>query len=307
MEETEAGPPATKTKEALMKSYRSLNLPAVTAAVIIALAITSPSFAQRGASGKTGGGNGFCGGGNNTHFNQIEKGTLSAADIKGLILMREEEKLARDVYLTLSEAWQLPIFDNIANAEQRHIDAVQMVFTTYESEIDDQGFNNEIGVFANAKLAKLYLQLVERGNSSLVEALNVGATIEDLDLKDLEDLLAETANDHVKLVYNNLAKGSRNHLRAFTRNLTAQGGTYSPAHIDQATFDAILDSEMERRMVYGPDGEVLATGGYGRGGQGRHGQGQGRGKGGGSGSGSGNGKCDGSGPHGRGQTGSTSS
>jgi hypothetical protein len=180
------------------------------------------------------------------------------------------------------------------------MDAVQMVFTTYESEIDDQGFDNTVGVFANAKLAELYLQLVERGNSSLVDALTVGATIEDLDLKDLEDLLAATANDHVKLVYNNLAKGSRNHLRAFMRALTAQGGAYSPDHIDQATFDAILDSEMERRVVYGADGEVLATGGYGRGGQGRRGRGQGRGNGGGSGSGTG--ECDGSGPQGGGQT-----
>jgi hypothetical protein len=293
-----------KTKEALMKSYRSLNLLAVTTAVILTLALASPGIAQqRRASGRAGAGNGSCDGGINSLFSEIEKGTLSTDEIDGLILMREEEKLARDVYLTLGEKWQLPIFGNIAGAEQRHMDAVQMVFTTYENEINDPGFDNTVGTFANSELADLYLQLVEKGNLSLVDALTVGAIVEDLDLKDLEDLLGADGNDndHVRLVYNNLAKGSRNHLRAFMRALTAQGGTYSPDHIDQETFDAILGSEMERRVVYGADGEVLATGCGGRGGQGRRGQGQGQGRGNRGGSGSGTGECDGSGPQGGGQ------
>jgi len=295
-----------------MKSYRSLNLLAVTTAVILSLALASPGTAQqRRASGRVGAGNGSCDGGINALFSEIEKGTLSTGEINGLTLMREEEKLARDVYLTLAEKWQLPIFGNIAGAEQRHMDAVQMIFTTYESEIDDPGFDNETGVFANSELAGLYHQLVDKGNLSLVDALTVGATIEDLDLKDLEDLLGADGNDnaHVKLVYNNLAKGSRNHLRAFMRALTAQGGTYSPDHIEQETFDAILGSEMERRIVYGADGEVLATGCGGRGGQGRRGRGQGQGQGQGQGNrgGSGNGECDGSGPQGDGQGGGPNS
>ena len=289
-----------------MKSYRSLNLLAVTTAVILSLALASPGTAQqRRASGRAGAGNGSCDGGINTLFSEIEKGTLSTGEIDGLTFMREEEKLARDVYLTLAEKWQLPIFGNIAGAEQRHMDAVQMVFTTYENEINDPGFDNTIGAFANSELANLYLQLVEKGNASLVDALTVGATIEDLDLKDLEDRLGATDNDHVKLVYNNLSKGSRNHLRAFMRALTAQGGTYSPNYIDQETFDAILATEMERRIVYGADGEAHEACGGGRGGQGRRGQGQGRGNRGGSGSGTG--ECDGSGPQGGGQAGGANS
>ena len=290
-----------------MKSYRSLNLLAVTTAVILSLALASPGTAQqRRASGRAGAGNGSCDGGINTLFSEIEKSTLSSGEIDGLTFMREEEKLARDVYLTLAEKWQLPIFSNIAGAEQRHMDALQMVFTTYDSEINDPGFDNTIGNFANTELADLYTELVALGSTSLVDALVVGATIEDLDLKDLEIRLTTTANDHVKLVYNNLAKGSRNHLRAFMRALTAQGGTYSPDHIDQETFDAILGSEMERRVVYGANGEVLATGCGGRGGhQGRRGQDQGRGNRGGAGSGTG--VCDGSGPQGGGQTGGPNS
>jgi len=291
-----------------MKSYRSLNLLAVTTAVILSFALALPGTAQqRRASGRVGAGNGSYNGGINTLFSAIEKGPLSTDDIDGLTFMREEEKLARDVYLTLADKWQLPIYSNIAGAEQRHMDAVQMVFTTYENEINDPGFDNTVGAFANNELAALYLQLVEKGNLSLVDALTVGATIEDLDLKDLEIRLTTTTNDHVKLVYNNLAKGSRNHLRAFMRALTAQGGTYSPDHIDQAAFDAILGSEMERRVVYGADGEALATGCGGRGGQGRRGQGQGQGQGRGNRGGSGAGKCDGSGPQDGGQAGGPNS
>jgi len=284
-----------------MKSYRSLNLLAVTTAVVLSLALASPGLAQqRRASGRVGAGNGSCDGGINTLFSEIEKGMLSAAEIDGLTFMREEEKLARDVYLTLADTWQLPIFGNIAGAEQRHMDALQMVFTTYESEIDDPGFDNTVGTFANTHLADLYTELVALGNTSLVDALIVGATIEDLDLYDLDEMLGNADNDHVKLVGNNLAKGSRNHLRAFMRALTAQGGTYEPQYLEQEPFDAILATEMERRVVYGPDGEVLATGGSGRGGQG-----QGRGNRGGSGSGTG--VCDGSGPQGGGQAGGPNS
>jgi hypothetical protein len=280
-----------------MNSFRSTNLLTVTAMVITFLAISSPGFSQRCAEARAGTGRGLGGGGYNALFDQIEKTPLSAAEIEGLTLMREEEKLARDVYTTLSDTWQLPIFGNIAMAEQRHIDALQMVFATYESEIDDRTFDYTVGVFANGELAELYLQLVKRGKSSLVDALTVGATIEDLDLEDLEDLLARTENDHIRVVYNNLAKGSRNHLRSFIRVLTAQGGSYSPGYLDQATFDTIVNSEMERRMVYGADGEVLATGGRGRSGQGRGGRGRGHGY--------AHGARKGSGPQGEGQTGGT--
>ncbi len=286
-----------------MKSYRSLNLLAVTTAVILSLALASPGVAQqRRASGQVRSGGGTCTGGVGTLFDQIEKGTLSAADIKGLILMREEEKLARDVYLTLADTWQLPIFGNIAGAEQRHMDALKRVLDLYE--VVDPVVDDTVGVFAITHLADLYTELVTLGNTSLMNALIVGATIEDLDLYDLDEMLGNAENDHVQLVGNNLAKGSRNHLRAFMGALIAQDGSYEPQYISQEAFDAILDSEMERRVVYGADGEAIAAGGNGRGGQGRRGRGQGNGNRGGSGSGTG--ECDGSGPQGGGQTGGPS-
>ncbi|NCB02187.1 MAG: DUF2202 domain-containing protein, partial [Spirochaetia bacterium] len=49
---------------------------------------------------------------------------------EGILLMREEEKLARDVYLTLYEKWNLRTFSNIARAEQKHMDAVAYLLST---------------------------------------------------------------------------------------------------------------------------------------------------------------------------------
>ncbi len=286
-----------------MKSYRSLNLLAVTTAVILSLALASPGVAQqRRGSGQVGSGGGACTGGVGTLFDQIEITHLNGDEESHIVYMREEEKLARDVYLTLADTWQLPIFGNIAGAEQRHMDALKKVLDLYD--VADPVVDDTVGVFANTHLADLYTELVTLGNTSLMNALTVGATIEDLDLYDLDEMLGNAENDHVKLVGNNLAKGSRNHLRAFMGALIAQDGSYEPQYISREAFDAILDSEMERRVVYGADGEAIAAGGNGRGGQGRRGRGQGNGNRGGSGSGTG--ECDGSGPQGGGQAGGPS-
>ena len=167
-----------------MKSYRSLNLLAVTTAVILSLALASPGVAQqRRGSGQVGSGGGACTGGVGTLFDQIEITHLNGDEESHIVYMREEEKLARDVYLTLADTWQLPIFGNIAGAEQRHMDALKRVLDLYE--VIDPVVDDTVGIFVNTDLAELYSVLVENGSNSLVDALGVGATIEDLDLNDL--------------------------------------------------------------------------------------------------------------------------
>jgi len=61
----------------------------------------------------------------------IPESQLSESEMQGLILMREEEKLARDVYTTLGEKWDLNIFINIAGSEQTHTDAVKYLLDRY--------------------------------------------------------------------------------------------------------------------------------------------------------------------------------
>jgi len=172
---------------------------------------------------------------------------LSDAEIAGLIQMREEEKLARDVYTTLYEKWGLAIFNNIAQSEQQHMTAVKFLLDKYG--LTDPVADSTVGVFSSEEMAELYATLTEDGILSLVDALHVGATIEDLDLYDLYELLGLTDNADIKTVYQNLAKGSRNHLRAFVYQLSINDAEYSAQYLDQDQINEILSSEMERGMV----------------------------------------------------------
>lgn len=173
---------------------------------------------------------------------------LSTNEINGLILMREEEKLARDVYQTLYEEWGLAIFSNIALAEQRHMNAIKSLLDKYglTDPVDGLG----VGEFYSPEMKALYDTLVGEGKQSLVDALTVGAKIEDLDIYDLYNLLDETDNADIKTVYENLAKGSRNHLRAFAYQLSIRGLTYLASdYLTQEEIDAIITSVWERGMV----------------------------------------------------------
>lgn len=170
--------------------------------------------------------------------------SLSEAEIAGLVFMREEEKLARDVYLTLYEQWSEPIFRNIAQSEQTHTEAVRTLLDKYE--VTDPVVDDSIGIFQNQELTTLYTELVAQGQASEVAALQVGALIEDLDIKDLDEQLALTDNADITLVYENLQRGSRNHLRAFVRQLAQRSVTYEPSYISPADYAEIIAGESER-------------------------------------------------------------
>lgn len=168
---------------------------------------------------------------------------LNATELSSLSFMREEEKLARDVYITLYNKWGVNIFTNISSSEQTHMESVLLLLNKYS--LTDPVGTNPVGVFNNTTLQGLYTQLVAQGNTSILEAYKVGATIEDLDIFDLKNALINIDNQDIRLVYDMLTKGSRNHLRSFYKNVLNAGGTYTPQYITQAEFDAIINSAME--------------------------------------------------------------
>jgi hypothetical protein len=169
---------------------------------------------------------------------QAASDSLSDAEAQGILYMREEEKVARDVYTTLYEVWGLTVFQNIARSEQVHMDAIKTLIDRYE--LADPVAGASVGEFANADLQDLYNELAARGSSSLTEALAVGALIEELDITDLQQRILDATHEDVAQVYENLLNGSRNHLRAFVSALGRYGETYEPVYMDQATFDEIV-------------------------------------------------------------------
>ncbi len=204
----------------------------------------------KGTGGQGGPGQGMRGNGSvnvQTLWDEIKTvktGTLTEQEKEDILHMREEEKLARDVYLTLYNKWHLRIFQNIARSEQTHMDAIKLLIEKYglKDPVEGKG----IGEFSNPKFKELYDKLVAEGSKSVLDALKVGAMIEELDIVDLQNCLNHTNKTDIRLVYENLMKGSRNHLRAFVSTIERMGGTYEPHYLSKEEFEKIVGSEMER-------------------------------------------------------------
>ena len=172
---------------------------------------------------------------------------LDLREKAGLIKMREEEKLARDVYQVLYQKWNHLTFAQIAKSEQQHMDTLKILLDKYG--VVDPISNTDTGVFADPELQELYHSLITKGEKSVVDALQVGATIEDLDIKDLYDLIEQSDNHDIKIVYQNLAKGSRNHLRAFSYRLSLNNSNYQAQFLSETQVNDIINSPKERGMV----------------------------------------------------------
>ncbi len=167
-------------------------------------------------------------------------GDLSAEEAAALTFMREEEKLAHDVYVTLYEQWGLPVFINISQSEQAHSDAVKALLDRYGLADPATG---TVGVFTDPELQALYTELVALGSQSVAGALKVGAAIEEIDILDLQERLAQTDNADLQQVFNNLLNGSYSHLRAFVSTLQTQTGeAYQPQYLSLEAYQAIISA-----------------------------------------------------------------
>lgn len=186
-----------------------------------------------------------------------------AAEIAGIIFMREEEKLARDVYLQLAELWEMNIFSNITQSEATHMDAVLTLIDM--KGLADPVLGMEVGEFQNQELQTLYDTLVAQGGESLADALLVGAAIEEIDILDLQEFLAETEDASVSEVYQNLLKGSINHLQSFVRTYERQTGEeYQPQYLTEEAFQEMISMSSSRGNGVG-EGRSSQPGGQGQG------------------------------------------
>lgn len=192
-----------------------------------------------------------CGGGSTSDTSSTDLSTalarapggssLSAEEIAAMRYMREEEKLAHDVYVTIFGLWPVGVFDNIAASETQHTEAILGLLTKYG--LDDPAAGKAVGEFEDPKLQALYDQLIAMGRAGEIEALRVGALIEETDIRDINAKLAITDNADIVQVYGNLLCGSTNHLRAFNEQLLARGVRYVPQVITQQEWDAIASAE----------------------------------------------------------------
>ena len=142
-------------------------------------------------------------------------GTLSDEEAGTLSMMREEERLAHDLYVALGEAWPDRRFDTISAAETRHGEATASLLANHD--LPDPSVGSNPGVYAYPELQELYDGWLERGLTSKAEALAVAAELERRDVTELEAATEATDHPDLRAVYDHLRAGSEKHLRAFER------------------------------------------------------------------------------------------
>jgi hypothetical protein len=193
-----------------------------------------------------------------------EAGTLDYNETTHLVFMREEEKLARDVYITLGSMYpEARVFQNIQDSEEEHTGSVQEILTKYG--LEDPNTDDELGVYTGEEwgeyFTKKYIELVEMGSKDLLSALYVGALIEELDMHDIVYCpveIVETVNTiddatecgqvytdekAIQTLYQNLLNGSANHLIAFVKSIEniIGEGKYEAQYLSQDEVNVILD------------------------------------------------------------------
>jgi len=174
--------------------------------------------------------------------NFITGQTLIESDKTALLFMLEEEKLARDTYMYLDDLWSINQFSNIKNSEQTHMNVIEDLLIQNDIEY----IILPLGEFENQALQDFYNQFVIDGAVNQANALQIGATIEDLDIVDLQDYMNATTNTSLIAVFNSLQCGSRNHLRSFVLGIENGGNTYTPQFLTQEDYNSIISESNEQ-------------------------------------------------------------
>jgi hypothetical protein len=170
------------------------------------------------------------------NFIKISSTELTEVEEEMLLYVREEEKMARDVYLFIADRFKQPIFKNIANSEKDHMDKVLCLLSHYNIEDPAQG----PGVFTNSEIQALYDELVALGSGPITDALTAGAIIEDYDIYDIHHWMTLTENENILNVFGNIVCGSGNHLIEFDSMLKSFGVQYVTEYISEEEYLAII-------------------------------------------------------------------
>ncbi len=267
----------------MLANLKNILIGVFSAVIVVAIGASAYSALASSGSGETaapasapesgnGRGNGNAGSdltdyrnGTGTSVLDLPASELNAEETAALLYMREEEKLARDVYNALYALWEQPTFSNIAASEGAHMAEVLVLLDRYA--LADPALTP--GAFSDPNLQALYDQLVAQGSVSLAEALKVGAAVEEIDILDLQARIAQTDNADIQSVFNNLMMGSYNHLNAFTGALLSQTGeTYQPLYLSAEAYAAITSAGSGNGNANGGNGNANGGNGNANGGNG---------------------------------------
>lgn len=181
---------------------------------------------------------------------------LNADEIEFLYAVREDEKLAHDVYSVFADKYPTaPQIGRIMNAESTHMAAVDSLFKYYEI---DYVPTTEVGVFASPERQEQFNTLSAQ-SSTLVEAFKTMAFIEEEGIAAYNAVVGDIENVNIKLVIEHLTKASGNHLKAVDRQIKSLGETYTPTVLTQEDYDAIINAPFTHGNAYG---QIKGNGGH---------------------------------------------
>jgi hypothetical protein len=183
---------------------------------------------------------------------------LTADEIEFIFAVREDEKIARDLYISFFGKFGLKPFENIGKAEDNHIKATEKLFDYYEIDYPALSGN---GKFENAIRQKLFDSLLLKVNTEL-DAFKVMAVLEESNIVEYGAVIKTVVNPNIKMVIENLAKASANHFKAAIRQITALGGTYTPEFLTQEQYRAVIAIGFEKgkRYMYKNNGSTTNSG-----------------------------------------------
>lgn len=171
---------------------------------------------------------------------------LTADEIEFVYAVREDEKVARDLYTAFFEKYSLKTFSNISRSEANHMRAVEILLEYYEIDFPAAG---EYGVFEDPARQAIYDTLLAKGNTAL-EGFRVMAQLEEENIVSYRNVLSDITNPNIKIVIENLGKASENHFKAAIRQITALGGTYAPKLMNQEEYKAMIAKGFEQGKRY---------------------------------------------------------
>jgi hypothetical protein len=157
-----------------------------------------------------------------------------------LAVMREQQKLARDVYDSMHKVWGLALFEEIGSAEAAHMEAVKSLLDQFVVADPVAATGDTPGKFVHRRFQQLYDSLVVLGTASPEGAFRVGAFVEEMDIVDLQRAVQATSSSDLKAIYKYMVVGSERHLLAFSRRLKRLGVIYQPVLLRAWEYERLV-------------------------------------------------------------------
>ena len=154
----------------------------------------------------------------NEDENSVYKETLSSQEIDGMLYLVENEKLLCDYFTVMYEKHKLPLFNQLAMNEQRHLNIISVKIDRYD--LENPADQKPAGQFVNPQLQASYDQLIEIGNTGVYSALIAAVQKVERDVVDIPAIISTfEGNDDVVHVISGILLESQDNLDALKAEL----------------------------------------------------------------------------------------